>query len=148
MAATALKKARAEAGRAGRQDDVSRSNGIHTPVGISLDFLAFRTVLLNEVRLRDTGLDRRYEADARWVGVIRQPHSIEHGPRGCDTFTQPGFSPRRRIGGNDLQPASQEERDPTRPDEASADDTHTFDCTLCHLYPFRIHFASASNTSR
>jgi hypothetical protein len=77
---------------------------------------------------------------------MRQPHSFEHGPRGCDGFTEPGFSPRRRIGGNDIKPASQEEGGPTRPDEASADDTHTFDRTLCHLCLLRIYVPSPSNT--
>jgi hypothetical protein len=68
---------------------------------------------------------------------MRQPHSIEHGPSGRDVFKESGFSPRRRIGGNDIEPASQEEGGPTRPDEAGADDTHTFDCTLGHLVPFQ-----------
>src|SRR5262245_44506505 len=87
MAALALKKRRAEAGRARGQDDVTRCNGIHSPVSLSLDFLTLRTVLLNEVRFGDAFLDRCHESDPRLARARRQAHSIEHRPCGSDRVT-------------------------------------------------------------
>ena len=150
--AAGLNAVHGDAGCAGGEDRVGRSDVVHLGEDFGFQEEAFGHVFLDKVGLRDRVVHIGSEGQPVAACTGSQPNDGEQFPGLVDPLAQVGLRVGRGIGGDDVKPLRQILRRPTGADQAGTDDRYFLNLRSCQIFlhevdaSFSVHHSSVHHS--
>src|SRR5689334_13486998 len=133
MLTTRLNGIHGDAGCAGSENHLRRSDFVHLGEHLRFQHKSFRYALLNKVRLRHRFLQISGEGQSVAACARSKPNALEYFPRMVDPLAYFGLRVWRGISRDDVKTACEILRRPTRADQARTHDRYVPDLGIHHM---------------